>query len=266
METHSEKRRILQMVADGEVDPDKAALLLAALERRGEPRPESSGEVARVRVLGTFKALRIEGDPSVKGAVAEGPHRVRHDGDTFIIEDDSDAEEASYVVFGPRHRGRTIRVSGQIGDKRFSWGNQAPAVRIRMNPELPLEVELTAGSARITGITAPVKASLTAGTARFEGIRSPFTAGIEAGSLRVKGLFDDGDSEIRCTAGKVDVDLEEGSNVRIRARATLGKISLPGGEDWSGIGGGEKEVTIGKGKGFLDLEATTGKVTVREVS
>jgi hypothetical protein len=60
----------------------------------------------------------------------------------------------------------------------------------------------------------------------------------------------------------VRLDLDEGSSVRITARATLGRISLPKSKEWQGIGGGRREVTIGGGDGTLDIEATTGAAIV----
>lgn len=264
MTADTDRRRILEMVAQGRISAQEAAELLASVGKAAPP-PEEEGrpQVEKVRVIGTFRALEISGDPSLVGAVAEGLHRVRTENGTLVFEEEPFQEgEPDFVLFGPGRRGKRINV--RINDRQFSIGDpqKIRALRIRMNPDLPLEVEMTAGSARVRGVRSPITASLTAGSGRFEGIRSPIKLNVDAGSLRVEGLFDRGDSEIRCTAGRVSVELDPKSSVRITARATLGKISLPGGEEWKGMGGGKREATIGDGKATLDIEATTGKVDV----
>jgi hypothetical protein len=301
MTVQERRRSLLEMVAAGDVSPDAAARMIDALQRTGLDETElelvfesiRSGnaspdeaiglllaetkaqtktasavdldrKIDAIRVVGTFRTLRVDGDSSVHTAVAEGPHEVRTKDGVMIFEEYSDPEEQGFVVFGPRFR-RRIRGSLAINGKEYTIGRNAPPeLRLRMNPELPLEIDMTAGTARVRGVSSPVRATIAAGSARFEDIRSPFVAAVDAGSLNVRGRFDKGHSEIRCTAGKVRIELEKGSSVRITARATLGKISLPQGKDWQGIGGGRREVTLGAGEGTLDIEATTGAAVVEE--
>lgn len=275
-----ERREILEKVASGEISPEDAADLLGALDKRASAvaSDEASREVTSIRVSGTFRTLIIDGDPSVRTAVAEGPHRVHTDGTTMIFDTDLDEDEPSYVVFGPRGERRSRRsvevgdINVRVGRRGFRWDSgrwnfsdlsKRPALTIRMNPDLPLEVQMTAGSARVRGIHGPIVADLTAGSARFEGVRSPFRAEVEAGSVSVSGLFDRGESSVRCTAGSVRIRLERGSSVRIVARTTMGKVALPDNERWQGfIGGGKREYVVGSGEGNLDLEAITGAVAV----
>lgn len=277
-----ERRKILERVASGELSPENAAELIDALNDRGPAKTTEDEKVTAIRVQGTFRTLRIEGDPSVKTAVAEGEHRARVENGTMIFDADPDDDGSGYVLFGPRplrdrdrernrerrresrHRRRvSARVDLGAG-RRFTWeGGRPPVLRIRMNPELPLEVDMTAGSARVEGITGPIVADLTAGSARFEGVRSPFRAEVDAGSVQVSGRFDRGDSAIRCTAGKVNLFLEKGSSVRIVARTTMGKVKLPDDNSWKGfIGAGKHEAVVGSGEGTLEVEATTGAVSV----
>lgn len=259
-----EQERVLADVSSGELTPDDA---LNRLAPEGPGRAlesiDADEKITAVRVSGTFRTLRVEGDVAVRGAVAEGPHQVRTKNGVMVFEDYADEDDPGFTLFGPRFRRGRFQLSGKINGREFSFGDSVPhELRIRMNPDLPLEIDLTAGSARVHDVFGPVRATLAAGTARFEGVRSPFVAVVDAGSLSVQGLFDRGDSEIRCTAGKVRIELDRASSVRITARATLGKISLPEGKDWAGIGGGKREVTVGDGKGTLDIEATTGAAVV----
>jgi hypothetical protein len=82
-------------------------------------------------------------------------------------------------------------------------------------------------------------------------------------------VLSDGQSKVRCEAGTVKIGLEAGSSVRVQARSTLGRISLPGeaagiAEGWT-MGGEQREATVGAGQGQLDVETTTGAVWVEEV-
>ncbi|MBW3588184.1 MAG: hypothetical protein KY429_02060 [Actinobacteria bacterium] len=270
---HQERRRILELVKDGAISPSEAAELLDALSR--EPADEETSElttthtgVTAVRVVGTFRALKIEGDSSVAGAIARGPHKARNDDGTLVFEEEYDPESPGFVLFGPASSGsrRKARINVDVGGRSFRWDRELapPVLKIRMNPNLPLEVDMTAGSVRVRDIVGPITATLAAGSGHFDGVRGPIRLSADAGSVKVSGIFDEGESEIRCTAGKVHVSLRRGSSVRITARATLGKILLPSGEQWAGLGGGMKEVTVGGGKAKLDVEATTGLVTVVE--
>ena len=301
------KRKILEMVSAGQINVDEATRLLEALKEAPEPgRGRSgfvtkevrrtvnddvdSGPVERVRVVGTFRALRILGDESVQGAIGEGEfQKVRQEDGTLIFEESQDEDkEGSFMLFGPRNlrgshfeddddeegfgfrkekRAKRVRFSGTINGRQFRFGEGGPPVlRIRMNPDLPLEIDMTAGSAKVNGVHGPITANLTAGSGRFEDIRSPIKIGLDAGSVNVQGLFNEGDSEIRCTAGKVRVELDRSSNVSIKASATLGRIALPDdGErdsEWQGVGTGRRQSKVGDGRASLDIEATTGSVVV----
>lgn len=261
------KRKILEMVAAGTVSPAEAAELLEAV-RPEEPTEGSDLQADLIKVIGTFRSLSIEGDPQVRGAVADGPHRVRQEGGTLVFEDDPDDSDG-FVLFGPdRHRkGVSIRVN----DRKITMGElrgpaRPPALRIRMNPSIPLDLSLTAGTALIANISAPLRASISAGTARLEHVTHPFEVDVDAGSVFASCRLDRGHSKIRCTAGKIKVELDPASDVKVVARSTLGKLQIPSedgaGEAWAGLGGGKREMTLGAGGARLDLEATTGAVVV----
>lgn len=273
--TTDERRKILEMVAAGTLSPGDAADLLSAVEKSGQTAGELPAvtdthdtDISAIKVIGTFRALRIEGDPSIKGAVASGPHRARNENGVMVFEDDERDDEGGYILFGsPRESGRRVNIKGKINGKEFNFGGtRPPALTIRMNPDLALEIEITAGSVKVEDVRGPIDANITAGSGRFVGIHSPIQAAVEAGALYVSGIFDSGSSHLRCSAGKIRVELDEGSDVAVTARATLGKIQLPGSEgrevNWQGIGTGSREAKIGAGTGKLDLEATTGSVIV----
>lgn len=266
-DTATEKRKILEMVAAGTVSPAEAAELLEAV-RTETPRGGPDLPVDLIKVIGSFRSLSIEGDAEVQGAIADGPHRVRQEGGTLIFEDDPDDSEG-FILFGPeRHRkGVSIRVNNRkitMGELRGPA--RPPALKIRMNPTIQLDLSLTAGTANVVDISAPIKASISAGTAKLEGLTQPFEVDVDAGSVFAACRLEDGHSKIRCTAGKIKVELDPRSHVKVVARSTLGKLQVPSDdgsdEPWAGIGGGKREMTLGDGTARLDLEATTGAVIV----
>src|SRR3982074_2940021 len=157
------RRDILRRVASGELSPDDAAGMLDEAEPRGAlaVTTEIPGErAARIRVVRTAGWTEIVGDPGVQEAVAEGPHVARRDGDTLIIEGEEDTAELPGFRFSWR-RGYHLH----FGDVR--------PLRIRMNPNLPLEVEAQAGSLRVRDVKAPIRADVQAGQTRIEAFSAP---------------------------------------------------------------------------------------------
>lgn len=270
-----QQREILERVARGDITPETAAELLARLEHRAEePPPEahagSFGAVARVKVVGSFRTTKIIGDPDVREVSVEGPHVVRREGDLIVIEDDrprgDDPESAHAYAFATGKHAQAFRFS--IGGKKHtlfesSMGSKPKPLEIRMNPTLPLEVELAAGTLHVRGVRAPISADVSAGTARIEGLRSPVQVSVAAGSAHLSGLLDHGDSRVRCEAGAIRIQLEKGSSVRMSVRATLGRVNLPD-RSVAGVSLGSEtfEHTIGDGAGTLDIETNFGKVDV----
>jgi hypothetical protein len=138
-------------------------------------------------------------------------------------------------------------------------------VTVRMRPDLPLDASVTAGSLKIAGITGPLRVAVSGGTAKLDEFRGPLDLSVEAGSAKGSGVLASGSSRIRCQAGSVRIHLERGSSVKVRARAELGNVVLPGdaeGEHWLAGGGAAREVTVGDGAALLEVESNMGNVVV----
>ena len=239
------RRDILKRVAAGELSPDEAAAMLDEAESSGSMVATTSipGERgARLRVVRTAGWTEIVGDPGVQEAVAEGPHVARRDGDTLIIEGEEDTAELPGFRFSWR-RGYHLH----FGDVR--------PLRIRMNPNLPLEVEAQAGSLRVRDVKAPIRADVQAGQTVIEGFASPLQLNMRAGSVRASGHLDQGASRVHCEAGSVKLLLEPSSSVSVTARTTLGSISVAGRQE-------QGAWVIGDGQATLDVETTMGSVRV----
>ncbi len=241
------KREILNQVAQGELTPDEAEARLAELER-AETAPEGGaapGEPAtKIRIVRIAGAAEIIGDPTVKEAVADGPHDVHREGGTLVIE--SRPAPGDGYTFGP------ISVRTDIHRK----------LHVRMNPALPLEAEVQAGSLRVTGLRDAIKADVQAGSARIDGFEKQLDVTVQAGSVNASGTLTWGASRIGCDAGSVRVALDPSSSVQIHAHTSIGRISLPGRQSRASIGGEHLEATVGAGDATLEIESSMGSVVV----
>lgn len=267
MET--KRREILTRVARGELSPEEAVSLLEELDR-ADPgsqtrtatealpqAPTGAGTLKEIRVERSFGGVVVIGDPEVREAVAEGPHRAERQGDLLVIRSGSD-EEGGFV-FSPR------------GDRwRWRWDGfqmYAPTfrtLRLRVNPDLALQIVAQAGSVRVQGMRGRISGEIQAGTAVFEDFHGPLDLSLQAGSFRGTGVLTAGESHIRSEMGSIRLHLLGGSSVQVRAHSTMGRIVLgrqeP--EDVFVVGGSGREMTVGAGEGTLDLDATMGSVRV----
>jgi hypothetical protein len=258
-------RNILLKVKDGSLSPEEAAARLERLEgaesdARGDHArggSEQATPVRRIKVLGDFRTARIVGDPDVAAAVAEGPHSARHEGETLVIDARHDELEGDHEFRFTRHQDRPRIVIG--------LGTRPQPVSIRMNPDLPLEVDIDAGSASINGVRAAIKAQIDAGSIKIEGAESAFDLSVDAGSVSVGARLTEGESKISCDAGSVKVMLRKGSSVRVRATADIGKVTL-GRAGFGGmrIGSQAHEAVFGEGAGSLTISGSIGRVLVDE--
>ncbi len=276
-----ERRAVLERVARGELNPSEAASLLEEMEANEsaehDPRdwaaaspsprggwvpgaepastsaspPPPGGAAARIRVVRTIGTADIIGDPTVREAVAEGPHAARREGDTLVIEGQDDFEMGHGFMFGwPDDRHRRHRIRRYPG---FRWGDIAP-LRVRVNPDLPLEVDAQAGKLRVSGVHGPIRANVQAGGTDISDFREPLDLNVQAGSVTARGRLDHGGSHVRCEAGSVRIHLERGSSVRVSAHTTLGRVSFDSDS--------RSPWVIGGGDGTLDIDATMGSVRV----
>lgn len=268
-------RDILSQVARGSLSPEDAAARLEELEREEPTPPPGPGSepeteaIREIRIVRQRGQVEVVGDPLVKEVAVEGPHVARRECGTMVIEgedgwDDNFKHRGSSPT--PRHPwGGWDDIPGFIFTRRFPGGwmrgwDSRPLV-VRMNPHLPLEITLQAGSARISGVVAPIHAEVQAGSTSIDGFAGPLSLSVQAGSVRASGRLDHGASRIFCEAGSVQLQLTHDSSVRITARSAIGKISLPTGDGWV-VGGSDREARIGTGEATLDIEATAGAVRV----
>jgi hypothetical protein len=236
----TDRREILSRVAAGTITPEEAAARLDAIN---ESEMDAERAIRKVRVLRQLGSVEIVGDPNVRDAVAEGPHQARIEGDVMVFEGPTVEEDDGGFFFG---------IGRHLANEKLL---------LRVNPALGLDLQLQAGSCRVRGVEGPIHADVQAGSATIEGFAKPFDFAVQAGSVKASGCCNEGESRIACDAGSVNLHLERGSGLRVKARAHMGKVALPGDATIAGSRASQ-EVMIGDGGGSLVIESHMGSVKV----
>ena len=245
-------RTILDRVASGDISPEEGQRLLAASSPAAQA-PSLDEPVHRVSLRFTGVRLTVLADPGVATAIADGPHRVGREGDLLVIT--SDLAAGDYSAEGPWSAFRTWVDSGFRPGERVS---------VRVNPQLPLDVQLTAGSLSLSGMRAPVSVTADAAAARLQDGRGPLRLSATTGSADVAWQFT-GDSTIAVDLGSGAVRLLPGSDAAVTVSASVGAASVNGPDGSRGstpAGGNIAPFTVGEGRGTLSVTAHLGSVDV----
>ena len=219
----------------------------------GGPPEEEPRVVKRIAVRGSAVRLTILADPTVATAVAEGPHRVEQIGDQLLIT--SDLSQGEYTAEAPR----------SAFMKWVDAGTRAGTLlRVRVNPDLPLEVLNMAGSLELSGVRAPVAVGVEAGAAKLTGGAGPMNLSVASGSAEVEWQFV-GHSTVTSELGSARVNVLPGSDVVVTVESTLGsaQIHTAAGVVKAPRKGVAQTVTVGGGSGTLAVTSKLGEAEVR---
>lgn len=205
--------------------------------------------VDRVSVRAVGRRVRIASEPRVATASVDGAHVLRRTGSVLEISSDGElgASIDGFTLLRPPRSLDDVRNLG-LGKELF----------IRVNPNLIVDVELTAGSLTTEDVRFLGKVRVTAGGAKLTGVAEAHDVLVQAGQATVKGRIATGRSRIRCESGSLVVNLDDDSNVTVRAEAQLGKVAWAGGHTGAG-----DEVVMGNGAARLDVGVVMGHATVR---
>jgi len=254
-----------EQLAGSEADADAWA---AATDRpqasSGSPTPEPEpsaeepaqakavnvGGVERISVRAVGRRVRIIGETSVATLSADGPHVLRRNGS--VLEVSSDGE------LGASLDGFSILRSAPRSLDDFRSLGLGKELFLRVNPNLIVDVEVTAGSLNTEGVSHLGKVRVTAGAAKLLDVAEINDALIQAGQATIKGAIKTGRNRVRAESGTLSISLADDSNVTVTGEAQLGKISWAGGHSGAG-----DEVVMGSGSARLDIEVVMGHAQVR---
>jgi hypothetical protein len=212
-------------------------------------KPVNTAGVERISVRAIGRRVRIVGETSVATLSADGPHVLRRNGS--VLEVSSDGElGASLDGFS------ILRAPRNLDDFRsLGLGKE---LFLRVNPNIIVDVEVTAGSLNTERVPHLGKVRVTAGGAKLLDVAEINDALIQAGQATIKGAIKTGRNRIRAESGSLSITLDDDSNVTVKGEAQLGRVSWSGGHSGSG-----DEVVMGNGSAKLDVEVVMGHAAIR---
>ncbi|MFN8082547.1 MAG: hypothetical protein U0Q19_23595 [Kineosporiaceae bacterium] len=282
---------ILRQVAAGELTPEQALPLLdaaapAAASSSGpveavetsepvdtaEPAsapvwgtPDSvhaalTESVTAVRVNASYRSVDIVADPTVAQIAVTGQHTVRREGTTLVVE----SMDSPFTLNDVGEPGAKGHASFSFADlpRGLAWAKSWTEQRlvVRVNPELPVELDAAGASVKISGIEGGAKLRVIAAALKLERVRGPLDLDVLSSS--VKGFAaPTGTSRIACESASVKLLLGAGSDVRITSRNRLGKVVLPTAVSKGGLVDPDvTEAVVGAGRGTLTIDAVMSSV------
>lgn len=129
---------------------------------------------------------------------------------------------------------------------------------------LELEVKAIAGDVTVKGVTGAVSLEMSAGDLKLSDA-GRFNINAKAGDIKVRTKLIDGESTLRALAGNVDVELEQGSSVTLKASNSAGDITAKGfilTQTEKRIVGGSLEGRLGAGRAKLNVSLSAGDLDI----
>jgi hypothetical protein len=229
-------------------EPDPVQQGSASTPPAGKPRATNGVERITVRVVG--RRVRIVGETSVATLAADGPHVLRRNGSTLEVSSDGE--------IGPSLDGFSILRGVPRSLEDFRALGLGKELLLRVNPNLAVDVEVTAGQLNTERVPHLGKIRVTAGGAKLLDVAEVHDVLVQAGSATIKGTITQGRHRVRAESGSLSITLGDDSNVTVKSDAQLGRVSWAGGHSGSG-----DEVVMGNGNARLDVEVVMGHAQVR---
>jgi hypothetical protein len=213
-------------------------------------KPVNTSGVERISVRAVGRRVRIVGETSVVTLSADGQHVLRRNGS--VLEVSSDGElgaslDGFSILRGAPRSLDDIRALG-LGKELL----------LKVNPNIVVDVEVTAGSLNTERVPHLGKVRVTAGGAKLLDVAEINDALIQAGQATIHGAITSGRNRIRAESGSLSITLADESNVTVKGDAQLGKVSWAGGHSGAG-----DEVVMGNGSAKLDIEVVMGHAQIR---
>jgi hypothetical protein len=258
------KEEVLKRVAAGELTPEEALVLLDELDaparvstekivpEYGAPIHPAPG-LQRLKVRSSYRSLEIVADPQVAQAMATGEHSVQLQDGVMVITTpgplDSDSETPLFSFSTLPRTLNWIR----------SWRERQ--VRIRVNPAIPVELELTGVELTIAGLSGGLTARINASAVKVDQIAGAIDVQTFSSSLKGNVIIK-GDSQFVCESSSVRLTLAAGSSARVEATGRMGRLSLPD-DAGSGARDGEtRRFSVGGGENLLTVESVMSSVAI----
>jgi hypothetical protein len=218
-------RDLLARVAAGDLAPDEAARLLdedpaaPTLDHAAAALPVTASGVGALLIKAGGVKLTVVADPTVDTLVADGPHALRQDGPTLVLE--APGADGWRTQPPPKYLGWVPNVVWTAG--------RGEKVHVRVNPSLPLTVDANASSVEILGTRASLTLGGSASAVKVRDHVGSIHGTMSMGSAAVVGTIT-GPSEFGCELGSLDLRLLGGSDVTVTASAEMGSLKVARGD------------------------------------
>ncbi len=265
----SDTEAVLKRVASGELTPEEALKLLdgghadpVAAEHAEPifgtppvtraPAPVARGLV-RLRVNSSYRSLEIVADPQVAQALVTGEHSVQLDDGVMVITTpgpwDSDNETPLFSFSALPRTLNWIR----------SWRDRQ--VRIRVNPEIPLELDVTGVELNVSGVTGGMTARINASAVKLDRVEGPIDLQTFSSSLKGTVLIR-GKSQLVSESSSVRLTLATGSDVKVEATSRMGRLNLPDDAGTHPRDGETSRFKVGGGENLLTVDSVMSSVMI----
>ena len=208
-------------------------------------------------IAGDIDIEGVTGLANIEANVKNGSLEITEDGDVIRIVGVGKIDDPTEIGW----LNTVIRTIGR---------NLPVDIHVRVPSSLlELEVKALAGDVTVKGVTGAVSLEMSAGDLKlFDAGR--FTINAKAGDIKVHTKLTDGESTLRALAGDVDVTLEQGSSVTLKASNSAGDITakgfiltqtekrIVGGSLEGRLGAGRAKLTVSLSAGDLDIIAVDG--------
>lgn len=262
MAIESDLHDVLTRVANGELDPADAARLLDEDPQAptvDRVSPATHDGVTGIAVGATGVRLTVVADPTVATAVADGPHKVRQDGDRLVFELPGRERGPDGFEVTPRW---------QWGRMRLDWPyGSGERVALRVNPALPLSLTLTACDASVRGLRAALDVAAASGALVVSDHHGPLRGTCSASSAKIEAVLSGDDDALSCDMGSLKLSLLPGSDTTLTASAEMGAVKVSG----AGVRAGSDDLpglhttstaSVGAGRGRLTIAIRMGAAKV----
>jgi Putative adhesin len=142
------------------------------------------------------------------------------------------------------------------------------SVKVKVPANLSrLEVKALAGQIDVLGVNGQVILDLSAGDIKLRNA-SQFEINSKAGNVTVDTKLENGESKIKALAGQIDVRLEPGSSVSLKASTQAGNVGAKGfilSQTDKRVTGGSLEGRLGAGRAKLEVSLSAGDLDVTAI-
>jgi hypothetical protein len=249
--------KILDDVAAGRMTPEQANALLV----EGSAEPDTgmkggegetgTGTPTRIRLRAVGRRVRVIGEPFLTTLSVEGPHVLEQQGDSYLVTSDGELVPSldKFQLRVPSVR--------EVQERLIDLTRE---LVVRVNPKLPLELDITAGSLTVERVPRITSLEMTAGSAHVRDITGPIDVHLQGGSITLEGPVSRGDSLVKIEQGQLNLHLTDGASVQVILDNNLSRVI------WNGESGGAATRVVGGGDASLKIESVMANVVVKEAA